>query len=100
MYDDHEIFNDYDNGSQSIYYQESIRFWNYYLGNLNPKTMTKNGAYYSFEYGNIGFFVLDCRMFRSKNKMEDTPEKTMLGEEQKKNLLKWLKNSDKEKKNI
>jgi alkaline phosphatase D len=91
MYDDHEILNDYDSGPDTPYFQLSLRWWRYLFGNKNPDSPSSTGTYYHFEYGNIGFFVLDVRMYRSYNSEPDNSDKTMLGLEQKKELFKWLK---------
>jgi hypothetical protein len=36
MYDDHEIDNDYCNGTNTELFNNSIGIWDYYLGSKNP----------------------------------------------------------------
>jgi alkaline phosphatase D len=45
------------------------------------------GTYYRFSYGDIEFFMLDDRYYRSPNGAEDDGTKTMLGDKQ----WQWLK---------
>ncbi|KAJ1925096.1 hypothetical protein IWQ60_004771 [Tieghemiomyces parasiticus] len=47
-------------------------------------------TYYAFDHGDVGFFVMDTRRYRSPNHQPDTVNKTMLGAEQKRELLDWL----------
>eukprot|EP01124_Arcella_intermedia_P016751 TRINITY_DN2335_c0_g1_i1.p1 TRINITY_DN2335_c0_g1~~TRINITY_DN2335_c0_g1_i1.p1 ORF type:complete len:530 (-),score=114.31 TRINITY_DN2335_c0_g1_i1:52-1641(-) len=98
MYDDHEIYNDYDSGPEHPFYALSMRYWSLFIGARNPEAPGRGEeVYYSFEYGNVGFFVLDIRMYRSANWSPDDGRKSMLGEKQKGALLGWLKEGAKEK---
>lgn len=45
------------------------------------------GIYHHFQHGDIAFFMLDDRFYRSPNRSEDRGDKTMLGERQ----WAWLK---------
>ena len=47
------------------------------------------GCFYRFEWGDVEFFMLDDRTYRTPNKMSVSPEKRMLGKAQ----MEWLKNS-------
>ncbi|MGH7453943.1 MAG: alkaline phosphatase D family protein, partial [bacterium] len=44
------------------------------------------GVFMRFEWGDIEFFMLDDRYYRSPNRMTDTPDKVMFGEAQ----IQWL----------
>jgi len=50
------------------------------------------GVFFKYHYGGVDFFFVDCRYYRDPNEAPDTPDKTMLGEEQ----LEWLKGELKE----
>lgn len=52
------------------------------------------GTYYHFSYGDIDFFMLDNRYYRSPNKADDDGSKTMLGQRQ----WQWLKQGLKDSK--
>ncbi len=52
------------------------------------------GTYYRFSYGDIEFFMLDDRYYRSPNSAKDDGSKTMLGERQ----WQWLKQGLKQSK--
>jgi len=94
MYDDHEIINDYDQGEANGYYQHSLYWWKYFFGNKNPTIIQGTDVnYFHYEFGNIGFFVLDIRRYRSANTDVDTEKKTMLGSKQKEVLFNWLKDN-------
>ncbi|CUU04309.1 alkaline phosphatase D [Armatimonadetes bacterium GBS] len=47
------------------------------------------GCFYRFEWGDVEFFMLDDRTYRTPNKMSVSPEKRMLGKAQ----MEWLKNA-------
>lgn len=50
------------------------------------------GAWFSFNIGDVDFFLMDCRYYRDKQ-TEEKPGKTMLGEYQKAWLKEQIKNS-------
>ena len=54
--------------------------------NPNSSLTGSPDIYYSFQWGNVDFFVLDARYHRSPNKDKDSKKKLMLGEKQ----FKWL----------
>jgi alkaline phosphatase D len=104
VYDDHEIINDFHPGpkpaktvaskvhdSQALYDIALQPFW-HYQGHANPNSQYGRGeTYYSFKHGDVAFFVLDTRRYRSP---ADTPDrlgaKTMLGPRQLRHLRNWL----------
>lgn len=97
--DDHELLNDWDRGQSPPYslvcqgHQilclsphnifmtscpffsfQAISTWLQYVGNKNPDpypSLSQNSRhyYYTFYYGNVGFFVMDTRSYRSPNRM-------------------------------
>ncbi|KIK63882.1 hypothetical protein GYMLUDRAFT_459280 [Collybiopsis luxurians FD-317 M1] len=95
--DDHEIINNFAgaaNDSTQPYPAASNAFQIYNAnGNPAPSASTAKlnhtPQYYDFRYGDVAFFVLDTRRYRSFP--TDAPEeKTMLGEDQLARLLDWL----------
>ncbi|KAJ1983989.1 hypothetical protein H4R34_000949 [Dimargaris verticillata] len=56
-------------------------------GNAEPD---HKRAFYTFEYGDVTYFVMDTRRYRSPEVMPDGPHKTMLGVEQKQYFHDWL----------
>ncbi|KAJ1971088.1 hypothetical protein H4R35_005474 [Dimargaris xerosporica] len=56
-------------------------------GNAEPD---HKRAFYTFEYGDVAYFVMDTRRYRSPEVMPDGPHKTMLGIEQKQYFYDWL----------
>lgn len=90
MFDDHELFNDYVNGTNSnmeIYGQAIDGAWRNYLGQGNPSPNAP--YYYNFNIGVGAFFVLDTRSFRSAPQNPDNTS-TMIGIPQRNALLNWL----------
>lgn len=91
-YDDHEIINDWANNETGLYQIAMQPFWNY-QGHANPRSEFGPGkTYFTFNRGDISFFVLDTRRYRSALSVPDGPDKTMLGQEQLSSLEKWLNN--------
>lgn len=96
-YDDHEFINNFSgagNDSTPPYPSASDAF-RIYNANGNPapppstKTLDHIPHYYDFRYGDVSFFVMDTRRYRSSP--SDPPvAKTMLGEDQLSGLLDWL----------
>lgn len=97
--DDHEIKNDWDNGTMGIY-KAAVDPWHHYHTAVNPPVFKKPGAigprseantWFEFTQGPASFFMLDTRSYRSNNKIPYTDEdKTMLGAEQLADLLTYL----------
>lgn len=92
MWDDHEITNNWSSGQTGRYVNARTVF-DEYQGSYNPAPATPGEIYYSYSEGEVDFFVLDTRSFRSPNGMADGPSKTLLGATQKTALLDWLDNS-------
>ncbi|PVH74694.1 PhoD-like phosphatase [Cadophora sp. DSE1049] len=92
-YDDHEITNDWagnGNAGEMALYASAMTPWNAYQAAGNPPPLQPNGTYYTFSRGDVSFFVLDTRRFRSPEHLSDGPEKTMLGHQQLNDVLTWL----------
>ncbi|HXF99976.1 MAG TPA: alkaline phosphatase D family protein [Bacteroidota bacterium] len=60
-----------------------------YWANQMHGTLETPGVFYRFQWGDVEFFMLDDRFYRSPNALPETPEKTMFGKAQ----LAWLKES-------
>ncbi|KAK1962269.1 PhoD-like phosphatase [Colletotrichum sublineola] len=90
VYDDHEIINDWASNETGLYQSAMQPFWAYH-GHANAPSQYGRGAtYYTFRRGDISFFVLDTRRYRSAESLEDGPQKTMLGSAQLADLQNWL----------
>jgi len=92
MWDDHDIMNDWDSKSAPPYAFAKEAFDDF-VGRQNPPTVRPNGTYFTFDAGDVSFFVLDVRSFRDKKHTPDNAAKSMLGAEQKAELKNWLKTS-------
>lgn len=90
MVDDHDFTNDFSEGTSDANYSPGKQSYLEYIGALNPDPLTSGELYYTFSYGNIGFFMLDQRTFRSPNAATDNSSKTILGATQKAALKAWL----------
>ncbi|KAI9751401.1 MAG: hypothetical protein M1815_001167 [Lichina confinis] len=90
--DDHDIANDWDRNTTGLY-ANAIDAWNSYHASVNPAPMRAGATYYSFAQGPASFFMMDTRRYRSSEQVRpaDSPEKTMLGENQLADLLAWLR---------
>ncbi|EWC45291.1 hypothetical protein DRE_06018 [Drechslerella stenobrocha 248] len=95
VYDDHEIANDWDKGDGGLY-ASAIDPYKAYQHQINPPPVRQNATYYTFEWGPASFFLLDTRRYRSSNNVPDGPEKTMLGAAQLADLLRWLRETNKD----
>jgi phosphodiesterase/alkaline phosphatase D-like protein len=96
-WDDHEIADNYSGGSASLdisKYAPAKQSFQEYHGRANPDGPTPGELYYSFEYGNVGFFVLDGRSFRSFDNATDNSSKTLLGPVQLAALKSWLSSNN------
>jgi phosphodiesterase/alkaline phosphatase D-like protein len=93
MWDDHEITNNWDQGTGVAPYPDARAAYDEYQGSHNPSPANQGQIYYSFDAGELAFFVLDTRSHRSSNSAVDDSEKTMLGETQRDALLSWLSSS-------
>lgn len=108
IYDDHEVIcldsltfffhsqssqfiNDYAGNSLDVApYVNGSAAYNIYAGNANYDPIQPGQHYYTFRRGDVEFFVLDTRRFRSGVKNTEQDERTMLGETQLTALHKWL----------
>ncbi len=90
VYDDHEILNDYDiTKNQHKRFENGIDdAFKIYQHDSNPPAL--RSTYYTFEQQGAGFFMLDTRRYRDDESMPDSPNKTMLGVQQKADLIAWL----------
>ena len=61
-----------------------------YAGKANYDPVHPGQRYYTFRRGDVEFFVLDTRRFRSAVQNRDQDDRTMLGETQLTALHKWL----------
>ncbi|KAF6829128.1 alkaline phosphatase family protein [Colletotrichum plurivorum] len=90
-YDDHEIINDWDAGEEASLYRAAMTPFRAYHSRANPPSLTGgDGTYYVFRRGDVSFFVLDTRRYRSQAETADGPGKTMLGAAQLADLEMWL----------
>ncbi|KAK8091505.1 PhoD-like phosphatase-domain-containing protein [Apiospora hydei] len=93
VYDDHEFVNDWSGNETGLYRDAVAPYW-HYQGHANPSSPSEFGAgatYYTFARGDVAFFVLDTRRYRSPAEMTDGPGKTMLGPAQLEHLRNWLR---------
>jgi phosphodiesterase/alkaline phosphatase D-like protein len=90
MWDDHELTNNFDGGTSDALYAPAKQAFQEYHGHANPDPVTSGELYYTFQYGDVGFFVADLRSFRSTETDTDDASKTILGATQKAALKDWL----------
>lgn len=110
IYDDHEVKNNWagltESGDVIKEFPTGNKAWSEYVGISNPKSLEPGENYYTFRYGSeAAFFVLDTRRYRVASKgfgldgeedesqwdgPSDQPYKTMLGQKQKDDLMRWL----------
>lgn len=92
-WDDHEVRNNWDGGTDSNRVQLGMRVWKEYF----PYRSTPGageGIYRSFKVGSaVEVFILDTRSFRPRNSVTDNASKSMLGQAQKQWFLNALKAS-------
>ena len=85
MWDDHEIWNDYD-GSFEAFAAPATRAYE----RFQRSRSAGETAWSIIDLGPASMFVLDTRSFRSPNAAADGPGKTMLGDAQRNALLAWI----------
>ncbi|KAK7990300.1 hypothetical protein PG990_014580 [Apiospora arundinis] len=95
VYDDHEFINDW-SGNETGLYQAAVPPYWHYQGHANPPSSPParfgaGASYYAFARGDVAFFVLDTRRYRSPSDRPDGPDKTMLGPAQREHLRQWLR---------
>jgi hypothetical protein len=61
-----------------------------YNADGNYESTQKDQYYYHFRYGDVAFFVMDTRRYRSNVFDDDTHSRTMLGDQQLAALYDWL----------
>jgi alkaline phosphatase D len=93
-WDDHEIVDNWDSGVAREPYPAARAAFEEFVASANPTPRAPESLYFSFRAGDVDFYVLDTRSFRSTGEMPDGPQKTMLGDEQKEDLKRWLRSSD------
>lgn len=96
IYDDHEVVNNWSGGGgdDEAYAPPSglnagLQAWYEYVGAANPPSTAMDEHYYSFQYGDTAFFVMDTRRHRSHPQYHGE-DRTMLGDSQRAALLSWL----------
>lgn len=97
VYDDHEIQNDWDGNTTSVFPAANDPYEHYHIA-ANPPVARKGETYFSFTQGPASFFMLDTRRYRSPNDGTNGSDpitgdatKTMLGAQQLADLLAWLR---------
>jgi len=92
MWDDHDYGpNDSDGTARGK--ENSLVAWKELWANPGAGTDDTAGAFFTFSWGDVDFFVLDGRYHRSPDKAPDDENKTMLGDGQFDWLIKRLKAS-------
>lgn len=89
IWDDHEIQDNFWLG-KSDRYAPARAAYEVYVHAHNPAAYRNDALYYTMRSGDVAFFVLDVRSYRSSNKLPDDEHKTMLGAQQKRDLVDWL----------
>ncbi|KAI0043550.1 hypothetical protein FA95DRAFT_1563180 [Auriscalpium vulgare] len=90
-YDDHEIINNYyGQSNDSAPFTSAADPFKIYNADANYNSVDKDQHYYDFRYGDIAYFVLDTRRYRSDPYTEDVVSRTMLGDKQLAALYEWL----------
>ncbi|WVF67424.1 hypothetical protein IAT40_002180 [Kwoniella sp. CBS 6097] len=100
MFDDHEIINDFaPTAEKSEMFDTAIEPFKNYQQIVNPPSINvEQPTYFSFNIGDVAFFVLDNRSFRSQpptrpsvNSTAGHGQRTMLGVEQLAHVKRWIK---------
>lgn len=92
MWDDHDILNDWDKRDEPPYaFAKSA--YDLFIGRQNPDPVRAGSTYFTFDAGDVSFFVLDSRSYRDRKNAPDDASKSMLGDEQKADLKEWLTTS-------
>lgn len=88
-YDNHEFENDWAGYTSGIF-DDAVEPFNTYQGQANPDSAVAGHAYFTFNKGDVSFFVLDTRRYRDPQSVPDGAHKTMLGANQFEALLSWI----------
>ncbi|KAI0003310.1 PhoD-like phosphatase-domain-containing protein [Russula compacta] len=90
-YDDHEFINNYIGQSNDTppfaNAEDAFRIYN---GDANYDPRGPGLHYFDFRYGDVAFFVMDTRRYRSNPLTGEAATRTMLGEAQLSALYEWL----------
>ncbi|TFK42850.1 PhoD-like phosphatase-domain-containing protein [Crucibulum laeve] len=91
-YDDHEIINNYggDGDDSKPPYPSASDAFRIYNANANYDSPHLGQHYYDFRHGDVAFFVMDTRRYRSTEPANERPARTMLGDTQLAALHDWL----------
>ena len=68
LQDDHNLKNDYDEGTDTPLYGHARAAFDDYVAPHNPASPSPVAIYYTFTVGEVDFFVLDTRSYRSRNR--------------------------------
>jgi alkaline phosphatase D len=96
-WDDHEVANNFAGPTEPLMPTGRQAFMEYWpIDDHSSVTGSDpNRMYRKFQWGkNLELFILDTRQYRDPNEAPDGPDKTLLGEEQKKWLLESLEGSE------
>lgn len=88
IWDDHDFGpNDADRAYRMR--ETSLKVFKDYWANAGYGTAETPGVFGSFEWNDVEFFMLDNRYYRSANRLPNSPQKQMFGNEQ----MEWLENA-------
>lgn len=96
--DDHEIVNDFANDQDYTFIPDNrlvkvkraaLQAYREFQHSHNPDSPDTGSYYYSFQHGNVHFFVLDTRTERYIEKKENHNQ--MISRTQMQNLIEWMK---------
>ena len=87
IWDDHD-FGTNDSDGTFVHKEKAQEVFENFWGNPTFG-LNKEGITTFFQYADVEYFLLDDRYFRTANRCESCPERTMLGEKQ----LEWLKSA-------
>jgi alkaline phosphatase D len=87
-WDDHD-FGSNDSIWVNRFATESLEIFKRYWANPTYGTRDIPGVFGQFSWGDVDFFLLDDRFYRTPERLPESPDKTMLGKEQ----LRWLQHS-------
>lgn len=88
IWDDHD-FGPNDATWINRFWRESFDIFKSYWANPTYGAHGVDGVFGSFSWGDVDFFLLDDRMYRTPERVPETADKEMLGRDQ----LRWLKHS-------
>jgi alkaline phosphatase D len=88
------IWDDHDFGPNDAiwinrYWRESFDIFKAYWANPSYGAHGVEGVFGSFSWDDVDFFLLDDRMYRTPERVPESPDKAMLGREQ----MRWLQHS-------